>query len=338
MKDMPSIIYNTIVEQNSDNTYKIQWNTRQNITGASIFVSDSPQNIDKANKITTVKNENTALISGLNPDKRYYFKIVPKSAPGVITAERRIPLEGSVNFRDLGGYETRDGRFVKWGQVFRSDSLARLSGKDKKRLLQLGVKTIVDFRSPEEVNQAPDRLPEQSVLQYLNLPIYRTGLNPVTAFQRMQAGDISWLTKDFIIKGYINSVEKFSNIWTIVINNLVRPGKRPLVFHCTAGKDRTGTCAALILRALDVPEETVIYDHGLSNLYIANVLDKLYKRVESIGLDPEKVAPYFTAIKESIVALLEHIRKNYGSVQDYLIKKAGITEETLSLLKQELLQ
>ncbi len=338
MKDMPSIIYNAVVEQNPDNSYKIQWNTRQNKTVVSIFVSDSPDGIDKTNAIKVVKNKTIAFISGLKPDKRYYFKIVPESGPGIITAERRIPLDGSANFRDLGGYETTDGRVVKWGRVFRSDSLARLSEKDRTSLQELDIKTVVDFRSSEEVDKAPDRLPEQISIKYLHLPIYRTGLNPVKAFERMQAGDISWLTKDFIIRGYINSVENFSGIFATVINNLVIPGNCPLVFHCTAGKDRAGTCAALILRALEVPEETVIQDHDLSNIYIANVLEKMYRQVESIGLDPEKVAPYFTAIKESIIALLDHLRKTYGSVQDYLITKAGITEKTLSLLKQELLQ
>jgi protein-tyrosine phosphatase len=111
-----------------------------------------------------------------------------------------------------------------------------------------------------------------------------------------------------------------------------------LVFHCTGGKDRAGVGAALILLSLGVPEATVIYDHGLSNLYIAAVLEKIYDRIRSLGVDSKQVAPYFSAPKNAIIAVVRHIRQTYGSAADYLINKAGVDKRVIEQLREDLLE
>jgi protein-tyrosine phosphatase len=112
----------------------------------------------------------------------------------------------------------------------------------------------------------------------------------------------------------------------------------PLVFHCTGGKDRAGTCAALILLTLGVTEKTVIYDHGLSNIYISDVVDKIYAQFEALGIKRRRIAPYFTAPRYCIEALLAHIRIKYGSASNYLKSKAGVTEKMLVRIRKELLE
>jgi protein-tyrosine phosphatase len=109
------------------------------------------------------------------------------------------------------------------------------------------------------------------------------------------------------------------------------------VFHCTGGKDRAGVCAALILLALGVSEKTVIYDHGLSNKYLADILPTIYDYFSSFGVDKEKLVPYLTASRAAIIALLDHIRAEYGSAVNYLKNKAGVKQKTLDRLKQEML-
>jgi len=94
-------------------------------------------------------------------------------------------------------------------------------------------------------------------------------------------------------------------------------------FHLPAGKDRAGTCAELILLALGVPEDTVIHDHGLSNIYIADAVKEINERIKAVGIDPDDVAPYFTAPRNSIIASVNHIRKTYGSTADYLKEKGA---------------
>ena len=140
-----------------------------------------------------------------------------------------------------------------------------------------------------------------------------------------------------MVERYIKKIDDFPEIWGVFFDNLADPKTRPMVIHCTAGKDRAGACAALILLALGVPEDTVIYDHGLSNVYIADALEKINARIREMGVDPEKVAPYFTAPRAAIIAFVDHIRKSYGSAADYLTPKAGINKKTLERLKNELL-
>ena len=258
--------------------------------------------------------------------------MVPDGGTGIITAERQVPLEGAVNFRDLGGYRSSDGLRVKWGRVFRSDGLARLTTTDQAILRQIGIRLVCDFRTPGEVEKSPDRLPDGA--RWLHLPIVHGEFDSIAALERMGRGDISWLTDDFMVNGYIRNIDEIAETWGTVLNHLSRPEGRPMVFHCTGGKDRAGVCAALILLALDVPEETVIYDHGLSNIYIAKLLDKIYEYIRYIGIDPEKVAPYFTAPRECIVSMLNHLHQTYGSATNYLNTRAGVSQETLALLKQ----
>ncbi|MGD9373712.1 MAG: tyrosine-protein phosphatase, partial [Desulfobacterales bacterium] len=248
------------------------------------------------------------------------------------------PLEGSVNFRDLGGYRTLDGRRLRWGQVFRSDNLGRLTDRDIKILRRMGIRQVCDFRTPAEVKKMPDRFPETNEGAYVHLPIKYGEYDPANTFERIKNGDVDWLTEEFMIKGYLRNVDRFTALWSTFFRIMVVSRNRPLVFHCTGGKDRAGVCAALILLTLGVAEETVIEDHGLSNIYIADVLKRIYAQIKSYGVDPAKVAPYFTAPRSAIIALVEHIRKTYGSAEDYLINQAGIEVKVINQLREDLLE
>ncbi len=333
-----SRISNVTVDRNGKDAVRISWETGFKNLEVSIYVGESPHRIDAASPAFRVRGKTWADIKELNHKARYYFLVVPQGGKSVITAERRVSLEGSVNFRDLGGYETRDGARVKWGRVFRSDSLARLTVEDQSILRQMGIKVVCDFRTKAEVEQSPDQLPEDVSIEQLHLPITHGEFNFVTALERIKQGDDSWLTDGFMVSGYIMNIEEFPHTWGTVFKRITEKKSRPFVFHCTGGKDRAGTCAALILLALGVPEETVIYDHQLSNIFIADLLKGIYKRLESYGVDPEKLKPYFTAPRECIVALIDHIGTNYGSAAKYLTDRAGIGVNTLEMLKRELLE
>lgn len=317
--------------------FKISWETKVKELSVNIFGGDCPQTIDYNSSIASVRGATFAEITGLDTETRYYFEVVPEGGPGIIAGERHQPFDGIVNFRDMGGYETNDGHRVKWGQIFRSGHLARATEKDQALIKKMGIKVICDFRTPEEVESQPDWLPNDGSIRYIPLPIVHGEFDPAAAMESLQKGDISWLTTDFMIERYIKKIDDFPKIWGEFFYHLSDPTNRPMVYHCTAGKDRAGACAALILLALGVPEETVIYDHGLSNVYIADALEKINERIRAMGIDPEKVAPYFTAPRAAIVAFVDHIRKSYGSAADYLRKKAGVSIKTLNMLKKDLL-
>ncbi len=338
IKRKSSPLKNINVEQDKKGIFTIHWESREKDIGVNVFVGDSPRTINRKASVANVKGKTSVKIDGLDPDARHYFEVVPEGGQGFVTAERHQPFEGIVNFRDLGGYETTDGRRVKWGQVFRSGHLSRVTEKDKALLQSMGIQVICDFRTPGELKAQPDWLPEDGSTTYLHYPIVHGEFDPVAAMESLQKGDISWLTEDFIIKRYIQKIDIFPNVWGEILNMLADPDNRPLVFHCTAGKDRAGACAALILLALDVPEDTVIHDHGLSNIYIADALKMINERIKSLGIDPDDVAPYFTAPRNAIIALVNHVRKTYGSAADYMRDRAGISKDTLNNLKQQLLE
>jgi len=317
---------------------EIFWNCKDKPQAFVVYAGESPNRIDRQNPVSISGANSSARISGLDPDTRYYFEVALEEGSKVVVSDRRLPLKGSVNFRDLGGYETSDGRRVKWGQVFRSDNLGRLTDRDVSFVQRMGIRMVCDFRTPAEANKLPDRFPAAQQDRYLHLPIQHGEFDPAGTFERIKNGDIEWMTEAFMIEGYIKNIDNFAPVWSTFFYTLTENSRRPLVFHCTGGKDRAGVCAALILLLLGVPEETVIYDHGLSNLYIAAVLKKIYEQIRTYGVDPDQIAPYFTAPKNAIVAAVLHIRRTYGSAADYLINKAGVDENIIAQLREDLLE
>jgi protein-tyrosine phosphatase len=276
-------------------------------------------------------------ISDLNPYTRYYFQLEDHNGRKLMTAERRVPLEGAVNFRDIGGYPAQDGRRVRWGRVFRSDGLSRLTDNDHRLLRHMGIFNVIDFRTPSEIQNSPDRLPDDGSVSHVNRAVTHGQIDFVEALVRLKEGDSSWLTPDFMVNGYINNIDNFPHIWGSVINDIAVSDGNPVVFHCTGGKDRTGTCAALILLALGVSREDIIEDHQLSNVYIADLLPNIFKMIASYGVDPDIVFPYLTAPRNCIEAMLDHIDTTYGSALGYLANKAGVGKETQEILKEKLL-
>jgi protein-tyrosine phosphatase len=333
-----SPIFDASVERTAKDAVRISWKTRLQNLPVSIYHGDSPETIKRNRPVLQVKGKTSAEIRKLDPTIPCYFEILPENSAGIVVGERRLPLQGTVNFRDLGGYETIAGQHVKWAKIFRSDHLSGLTDRDLVFLQRLKIQCVCDFRTPTEVRKRPDRFPGEGAGKHLHLPIDHLKFDPTTLFEKLKRGDTSWLTREFLIEGYILNIDGSAAVWGEVFKRLAEPNHLPLVFHCTGGKDRAGTCAALILLTLGVSEKTVIYDHGLSNIFINEVANKIYAQFETLGIDHRRIAPYFSAPRYCIEALLANIRKKYGSAADYLKLKAGVTEEMLGRIREELLE
>ncbi len=252
--------------------------------------------------------------------------------------ERRILLSGAVNFRDIGGHLTADDHRVKRGMVFRSDHLSRLTVRDQQILQRLQFKVVCDLRTVREQQRAPDLLPPDSAIRLLPLPVQAGGFDPATAMDRLRAGDTDWLSIDFFIALYQRYLDDCGPIWGKVFRLIASPDNLPLVFHCTGGKDRTGICAALLFKTLGVQEESILRDHDQSNACNAERLQSIYDEFAALGIGPEKAAPFLQASIERLVAMLDHLHKKYGTIEDYLHSKAGIDEATISALRSRLLE
>ena len=330
--------FDASVERVAKATVRISWKTRFKDLQVSIYHGNSPETLQRNAPLYRIEGETAVEISGLNSDMPHYFEIVSDKGRPRVISERRLPLQGAVNFRDLGGYATTAGQRLKWGKVFRSDHLSNLTERDIDFLKHMKIHCVCDFRTSTEARRRPDRFPGDGPGEHLHLPIDNLKSDPTDLFKKLERGDTSWLTREFLIEGYIINIEEFAPVWGEVFKRLADPGHLPLVFHCTGGKDRAGTFAALFLLSLGVSEKTVIYDHGLSNIYIRDVVNGLYAKFDAVGIDREKISPYFSAPRYCIEALLEHLHEKYGSPVEYLKSKAGVTEKMLEQIRGQLLE
>ena len=259
--------------------------------------------------------------------------------------DRHVPLSGQPNFRDLGGYATADGRRVKWGVVYRSGELSQLSKDDIAKLGRLGIKTVVDLRSPEEVKaRGPGRLPSGAEL--VPMPISSSDMFAKLIPMFLQ-GDFSRVPADLLNKVNRHLVRDFSAQFGGLLRALSESANRPLVFHCTQGKDRAGFGAAMVLSALGVPWETVVEDYLLSNHFRKAENDKMLGMIRSFaasqaGPEGEQIAfqrvEGLLYVKEqSLQAAHAEIIAQHGSVEEYLVEGLGCSTEGLARLRNDLL-
>ncbi len=242
------------------------------------------------------------------------------------------------NFRDIGGYEAADGRRIVAGQVFRSSSLYNLNEKQAANLKKLDIRLVCDFRISRDVEEKPDTLPDDGSIEHLHLPVTHGRFDTSVIAEKIKSNETDWLNDEFMIEGYRKNIDDFADAWGTVINRLADPESRPLVFHCTAGKDRAGTCSALVLLALGIPEKTVIYDYELSNIFLTGWVKEVNEKILEIGMDPEQLKPFLFAPREYILALIDHIKSKYGSAEEYLVTCAGVKKETIEKLRRDLLK
>jgi len=334
--NQPNPITGISVESIEDGNYRISWDAIAGDAFVQVFAGKSPSTINLEAPVAETSGQNSIVVSLPENIAFPYFTIAVKGHSGVIWAERRLPLEKTYNFRDLGGYRTIDNRRMRWGVAYRSAHLAELTDNDHDLLEQIGIKLVCDFRTIEEAEAQPDRLPFDGSMEYQHMPIAHGKFDPAEAVARIRKGDISWLTDDFMTNNYLKQIDDFAGLWKQFFDYLMDRQNRPLVFHCTAGKDRTGVCAALILLAAGVPESTVIADHALSNTYNAPVIHRIEHEIRKFGIDPDDMRSYLSAPREAMEAVVTHLKKNYGSAKEYLVEKTGVNRQDLEELMQEI--
>lgn len=244
------------------------------------------------------------------------------------SSKRYVRLDGTVNFRDIGGYVTKDGRHVQWGKIYRSDALGKLSDQDLKKLEKLDVSVVADFRGPYEVKAAPDRLPLGAIR--ISLPAGSEHIGD-------SAGDKSLFSQmaDSSLIGFYRNTAPFRERYKPVFDALLALNKdSALLFHCTAGKDRTGIAAALILYALGVDEATIMSDYLATNEYRREENVKRIPAIAKVYGISEKVATNMMAAKDEYLrATFIALAQQYGSIDGFLEKEAGLDKTKLEKLK-----
>ncbi|HZP99496.1 MAG TPA: tyrosine-protein phosphatase [Reyranella sp.] len=241
-----------------------------------------------------------------------------------------VPLEGGSNFRDLGGYATADGRTVRRNAVFRSAHLGGLTDADRAALARLGVRTIVDLRGVSEAAETPH------LIEGLGCKIVAAHIEP-RLNEKLRAAIDQGTATPFVVMQYLTDHYRdyprrcapgFRTLFTTLSD-----GKhRPLVFHCTAGKDRTGFASALLLTLLGVPWDTVLDDYLHTNVVWTGHVGRYPE------LDIDTRAAIIEARRPYLEAAFEVVRADYGSPEQFAEKALGLDRAARERLKADLLE
>jgi protein-tyrosine phosphatase len=257
---------------------------------------------------------------------------------GPYSGSRVLPLAGGQNFRDLGGYSTCDGRRVKWGRVFRSGSLSRLTPADFDYLSGLRIRTICDLRSTGERRSEPNKWYQVANIGYWARE-YDVGFGEL---RKLLASGLSTPedARAAMLTGYRQLPFDHAVAYRELFARLAA-GEVPLVVNCSAGKDRAGTAAALILSALGVPREAVIEDYLLTDEVLdiqKAFLDRAHERKSSLA---NHSAGVVNAILKSdagyLRAGLAAIEDRHGTITTYLQEELGVTPQALRVIQDNLL-
>ena len=257
-------------------------------------------------------------------------------------------LEGAQNFRDIGGYPTLDGRSVKWGRVFRSDALAKLTAADYEKLAALKIRTVCDYRSAiererEKTQWAGARPPEILVLDIMSLNPEMAGKDPTRSF--MERLTKPGATPEDSANSMAQSMATMAITAAPLYGRMMRrllESPDPLLFHCTAGKDRTGLSTALLMKVLGVTEEAIVEDYLLVNKLVppeksAMATAERLSAMTGLKLNAELVLPLMGTRAEWLAAAWQAIDAKYGSFGDYCVKALGLSGRDQKKLRKSLL-
>ncbi|MFA5307964.1 MAG: tyrosine-protein phosphatase [Dehalococcoidales bacterium] len=244
---------------------------------------------------------------------------------------RLIEFEGVLNFRDLGGYQARGGKTVAWRRIFRSGEMHLMTDADTARFKEeLQIKTVIDLRSARRVALTGSGRVRETGAEYHNLP-----------FSMIVEGDIdSQVLERFSSAGeiyyYRIRLKEYAQRLLTALEIIAAAGNYPLVFHCNAGKDRSGMLAAVLLGALGVADEDIIRDYTLTAPFMKAFIARWDADPATADVHRNIPAYQKKADAASMALLLNMIKKDYGSVADYLAIQ-GAETSLVSRLEEALL-
>ncbi len=258
-------------------------------------------------------------------------------------AHRLLNFAGIHNFRDLGGYPAGDGRRVRWGTLYRSGTLSGATDADLAALARLDLGYLVDFRSSMEKQEAPDRLPDPPGFATVELPVLDRGNMAVLdgIMERVETGNFEGFEPDeFMVSANRQFAGQFVPEFRQFIHQVLEADGKPVAWHCSAGKDRTGFAAAILLRLLGVPDETVMADYMASEApsQEANrtrvLLLRLFKGAEAA----EKLGRMMGVDENWLQAAFDEIDERWGDFDHYVSEGLQLRPGEVARLRAALLE
>lgn len=243
--------------------------------------------------------------------------------------DRKLPFTGAFNFRDLGGYRARAGQTVRWRTLYRADALHRLPDDELDHLAVMGVRTVLDLRTNHEV--------ERGRIQADHLGIVHLHLPLLVSVWKQEDLDSEAAPELVLGRRYTEMLDAGAPAIAQALRTLADPAQVPAVFHCAAGKDRTGVLAALVLALLGVDEDTILGDYALTTDAMHQILARY--RAENPRPDNamvEQPTPYMAAPPGAMAYFLDHVRREHGSMIGY-VRSIGVELEVVEDLNANLL-
>jgi protein-tyrosine phosphatase len=316
---------------------EITWQDDDPVT---IYLTKDPSSgPEKADRIAQAVKGGRRVIKAPSSERNYFILQDGGDQSTTVLGERVLPLQQGSNFRDIGGYVGADGRRVKWGKVYRSGAMPLLTEADHALLDQLGLGTIVDLRSTDERQIAPDDLDDWTLALFVSNDY---------SLKKLMAG-MTATDGEYLYRGIGKSLApQFRSIFKRLLAD-----EGAVLYHCSAGQDRTGVATALIYSALGVPRETIVRDYHLSTALRR-------PQFEMPPIDPadwpgNPIIPYYVATQKNpggakaeplftrkgishLVQFFETIDQEYGSVAGYLETELGVTKADLAKLQSMYLE
>lgn len=318
-----------------DGDYHIEWEASHPDTRVTV----EPLAADGAVTAHYEEGAPRARLCGLPLGSRHTFLVRDEHGNEHRAMERRLGMAGTPNFRDFGGYDTADGRRVKWGYLFRSGQLSALSAADIELLDTLALDLICDFRRVEEQESEPSLLPAGRRPRIASLPII-PGSNSrffEEAEGQMNAGPEAMY--DFMVEINRDFAEEQTATYARMFREILDIDDARFLVHCAAGKDRTGFAAALVLRALGVPEEVVMRDYLLTGRYFhpQEQIERLRRKYDMQDMDPQAIVPMLEVHEDYLKRALVSIAMSYPSLEAYLEEALGVGAPEVAELKRRYL-
>lgn len=330
------------LERLSDSDYRLRWQPRADLAIAAITAGTTPDTLNRSARIDNT--EGYADISDLAPAARHFFLVRFQTGAEILLAERRVALDGAPNFRDFGGYTTRDNQRVRWGVLYRSGHLHELTERDLEITAALDIGLICDFREIAEGLRTPNRFSSSYKPRIENLPITPGNASNIFSLRdSSKANDTEAMARVMIAINRdlaLNQTEPYRKLFELILehNSEGDNKNRGLLIHCAAGKDRTGFGAALILAALGVPEETLMHDYLLTKKYfpVERELDVVRKKY-NVDLPDAAMRPVLEVREEYLRGALQAVHDEFGSIDNYLREALQIDTAMQRELRNRLL-
>lgn len=241
----------------------------------------------------------------------------------MLTINRKMEVAGAFNVRDLGGYPTGGGRETAWGRFYRADGLHAVTEAGRQALLDAGVRTIVDLRHAGELAASPNVFAGSDRIAYHHVSL----INPAS-FAAVRVRSLAEMYIGLLDNGYASL--------RAILEALAGEADGSALFHCTAGKDRTGIVAGLLLDLAGVPPETIADDYAQTAANIAPIMGQL-RAGRPIGVPEEAYERFLGCDRDHMLEMLAHLHNRYGGAETYLLE-AGLNADRLAILKARLLE